>query len=322
MFNENKSVNQTQIHKYIQIRLKIIILYILLFILLMNSDPTVVTAFYNIRKMENDPEYTLRRNIDEYLDFAKLIKQPLIIFIDDECDVEFICDFIKVNRSNKTYIYKLSFKGTYFYPYLERITELRESYIIENRNYHHESPYYIILNNNKFDFMEKAIELNIFNSSHFVWIDFGINHVAQNCEEFDNWVYKIPDKIKQMCLNPYLEGDGTSDKQFFKFIYHHTSGGLFSGNIENMKKYIDFFKKKVDVIYNDDWYQIDEAIMTMVQRENLDLFDLYYGDYQGIISNYLRPIHNIDLIERGLEKAKIFNSIAYINNISSFLEKN
>ena len=38
----------------------------------MNSDPTVVTAFYNIRKMENDPEYTLRRNIDEYLDFAKL----------------------------------------------------------------------------------------------------------------------------------------------------------------------------------------------------------------------------------------------------------
>ena len=91
---------------------------------------------------------------------------------------------------------------------------------------------------------------------------------------------------------------------------------------ETGEKYIDFFKKKVDVIYNDDWYQIDEAIMTMVQRENLDLFDLYYGDYQGIISNYLRPIHNIDLIERGLEKAKIFNSIAYINNISSFLEKN
>jgi hypothetical protein len=42
--------------------------------------------------------------------------------------------------------------------------------------------------------------------------------------------------------------------------------------------------------------------MTIVQRENPDLFDLYYGDYQGIISNYISPIHNIDLILRGAQK--------------------
>jgi hypothetical protein len=42
--------------------------------------------------------------------------------------------------------------------------------------------------------------------------------------------------------------------------------------------------------------------MTMVQRENKDIFDLYFGDYNGIISNYLTPIHNLDVISRSIQK--------------------
>ena len=292
----------------------------------MNKLPTIVTAFYNIRKMENKEVNIKVKEIGYYLDNAKnfilQLPYPLIIFIDNECDVDLIINYIKDNRKHKTYIYLLPFKETYFFSYLERLTELMESFIIHNICPHKDTPQYIILNNNKFDFMEKAIELNVFDSSHFVWLDFGINHVAENCEMIDDWIYKIPDKIRQMCLNPYLEGDGSNYKDFFRHLYHHTSGGLFSGNIENMKRYIELFKKRVDDMYNNDWYQIDEAVMTLIQREHLDLFDFYYGDYQGIISNYLRPFHNIELIERGLVKAKMYCSIAYIENISRFLEKN
>lgn len=42
--------------------------------------------------------------------------------------------------------------------------------------------------------------------------------------------------------------------------------------------------------------------MTIVHRENPEIFDLYYGDYTGIISNYLSPIHNISLILNGSQK--------------------
>ena len=190
--------------------------------------------------------------------------------------------------------------------------------MIHNRNYHHESPYYIVLNNNKFHFLEKAIELNYFQSTHFVWLDFGINHVAKDPEIIHNWIFKIPDKIKQMCLNPYLERDNVRD--FFQYIYHHTSGGLFSGHIENIKKYIQLFKNKVNQIYSENWYQIDEAIMTMIQRENPDLFEFYYGDYDGIISNYLKPYHNIDLIFRGLFKTVNFQNYSFTKNILDCLE--
>ena len=73
----------------------------------------------------------------------------------------------------------------------------------------------------------------------------------------------------------------------FQYIYHHTAGGLFTGSKENLLKYSELFKQKTQQIYNEEWYQIDEAVMTMIQRENPDLFDFFYGDYQGIISNYL-----------------------------------
>jgi hypothetical protein len=85
------------------------------------------------------------------------------------------------------------------------------------------------------------------------------------------------------------------------------AGGLFSGSIENMRKYSELFKKKTQEIYDDNWYQIDEAVMTLVHRDNPELFDLFYGDYHGIISNYLSPIHNMDLILKASQKYLDYN---------------
>jgi hypothetical protein len=172
--------------------------------------------------------------------------------------------------------------------------------------------------------MEKAIEKNPFNSSHFVWCDFGINHVALNYEKIHEWILFVPDKIKQLCINPYIEN--VNDKDMFHNIFHHMAGGLFSGSSENLLKYSNLFKNKVDQIYNEEWYQIDEAIMTMVQKENPDLFDLFYGDYKGIISNYLSPCNDIYLILQAVDKALSYHNhgLAYtiLNYCHSYFTNN
>lgn len=100
------------------------------------------------------------------------------------------------------------------------------------------------MNNNKFDCIDKTIRENPFNSSHLIWMDFGINHVAQNTEYISEWIYKVPDKIKQLCINPFTED--ICFKQHFEFIYHNIAGGLFSGSLENMKKYSELFKNKTE----------------------------------------------------------------------------
>lgn len=269
-----------------------------------NDIPTIVTMFYDIRKKENYKyKSEFNHNINRYFEFAKnfILKLPynLIIFTDEEKCI----DFVKNERTNfkeKTYICNKSFEQTYFYKYIDKLNELQNKFTIFNTQLEHETPHYIILNNNKFDFIANAIDLNPFNSSHFIWMDFGINHVAENTEMINEWICNVPDKIKQLCINPYTEN--LEPKKYFEMIHHNTGGGLFSGSKENLLKYSELFKQKTEEIYNDNWYQIDEAVMSLVQKENPDIFDLFYGDYQGIISNYLSPIHNIDLILNSSQK--------------------
>ena len=276
--------------------------------------PTIITTFYDINN--------IKRGKNVYLELANkfILKLPynLIIFTDDDEVISYINTVrSKYNYSDNTYIYNLPFVDTYFYKYKETIEILQTKYTIINGHLDHETPLYIILNNNKFDFVDRSILLNPFNSTHFIWMDFGINHVARNTEKIHEWILNIPDKIKQLCINPFIElGEY---KHIFQYIYHHTAGGLFSGSANNMQKYSYLFKILIDKIYNEGWYQIDEAIMTIVQRENPELFDLYYGDYQGIISNYLEPINNIDLIMTMINKAYKYNNLNLMFKICKYL---
>ena len=274
--------------------------------------PTIVTMLYDIRSIENT-NIERNRKLNSFIEFSKkfvlTLPLPIIFFIDENKEIyETIYNFRKeLNLLDKTYIFVNNLKNTYFYKHLSRITDLQTQFHILNGVIEHETPLYIILNNNKFDCIDKTIELNPFNSTHLVWLDFGINHVAENTEHIFEWIDKIPDKIKQMCINPYIEN--IEPKTYFEFIYHNMAGGLFSGSIENMRKYSELFKNKNEEIYKDNWYQIDEAVMTMVHRDNPELFELFYGDYKGIVSNYLTPLHNIDLILNGSQKCIDMNKI-------------
>ena len=269
------------------------------------NEPTIVTAFYNIRELEqnNSPN---NRAIHEYLELSKkfILRLPysLVIYIDTTTSSHEIYEFIEKNRlyKYKTRIIREPFEHTYFYKDIHRIRELQQIYTIYNGRLDHETPHYIVLNNNKFWWMEQTIAQNPFSSERFIWMDFGINHVASNTEKIHTWIHNIPEKIRQMCVNPLTESNDYAS--VFKKIYHHYAGGLFSGSTEYMNKYINAFKQTTEKIYNENWYQIDEAIMTIVHNENPEWFDDYYGDYNGIICNYREPELSWHLIFNAIKK--------------------
>jgi len=292
--------------------------------------PTIVTMFYNIRKIEksntnNTNNTNNNKQKPKYIELAQQfilkLHYPIIFFIDDE-DTEVYETIYNARKLDKlfklTNIIKINLKNTYFYKDLTKIKELQLKFCIHNSSSTKDTPLYIILNNNKFFFMEKAIELNPFNSSHFIWMDFGINHVAKNTELIHEWITQIPDKIKQLCINPYIEN--IVPKIYFQNIWHNCAGGLFSGSKENLKKYITLFKQKTEQIYNEEWYHIDEAVMTMVQRENIDIFDFYYGDYEAIISNYLKPLHSWSLINTNIVKCLNMNNTAFLYKMMFYFD--
>jgi len=287
--------------------------WIILFQRFLASRPTLVSMFYNVRRMDGDISDWHRAESTYYQlanEFILQLRMPLVIYM--EPDNTFLASLVMETRNglgleHLTYIHRERFENTFFYQYIPRLEQLRGKYLIYNGNTRHETPRYITLNNNKFHFLARAIKENKFGSDRYIWMDMGINHIAQKPFEILRWMYKIPPLIRQMCINPYLEPDTPRD--LFHNIFHHTAGGLITGSREYLLKYIDLYKAKWAAILDDGWYQIDEAVMSIVQRENRDMFLYYYGDYEGIIANYYEPDLSMNLIMAAVEKTVRYNRL-------------
>lgn len=246
------------------------------------TNVTIVTCFYDIRSMENNSGNV--RNVDTYFEKGKFVLNlpyNLIIFTEEKYREKFIN--LRKDNLNKTLIICQPLDETYFWKYNADIIRLQNTYIISNINKIKDTPLYIILTYNKFDFIEKAIHVNPFDSNRFLWLDFGITHVSTSPELIHNWIYNIPEKVKIMEIAAYGH---VNTKEYFKKVHHNHAAGLFSGSKSYLLNFVGAFKNMICETINDDWYQLDEAIISMVTGKYPSLFELYYGDYKDIICNY------------------------------------
>jgi len=297
--------------------------WITLFKRFLEKRPTLITMFYNIRKMDDDIS-DWHRSENTFYKFASeyILKLPIPLVICMEPDNKELASLVQDIRTplgllDKTEIHFEKFENTYFHTYIPKLEENKKHYKIYNGNPRHETSRYITLNNNKFHFLEQVMKKNTFQSDRFIWMDMGINHVAQKPFHIFKWLFKIPYQIKQLCINPYLELE--APKELFHNIFHHTAGGLITGSSITLLKYIEYYKAKWVEILEDGWYQIDEAVMTIVQRENRDLFIFYYGDYEGIIANYFEPDLSMNLIMEGANKTIRFNRLDELYAMMQYL---
>lgn len=250
--------------------------------------PTLVTAFYDIRGIEGAvrSQDNKLKDLETYIKLGSYVMSlpyPIVLYTHKE-----IADrFEALRPEGLKSLFKMiiiPFEETYFYKDLDRIAQLREEYPIYNLNMVKDTPLYIILNNNKHFFIEKTIEYNPFKTSHFMWIDLGIAHLGTGNSSIKRWITNIPDKIRQLLINPYLED--TPPHEYFKNVHHNVAGGLFSGSGEYLLKYGTLFKETWERVLSEGWYQLDEAIMGIISREHPEIYSHYYGDYDSLLDNY------------------------------------
>lgn len=249
--------------------------------------PTLVTAMFYIRKIEYDDTYQ-ERSIEKYIEWGKsylLLDFPIVIYTDEYLFP--ILSNIFINKKNIKLIQK-NIKEIYYYKYLEKLFELQKKFIIYNKSIKKDTPLYILLTNNKFEFIEDTIKNNYFNSEKFIWMDFGISKFANNFEYINMWIKDLPNKIRQMLITPNI--NDINNKETHRYILHFIGAGIFSGDKEHLQKYSQLFKEKFEEIINNDWWQLEECLMAIIYFNNPNLFYNYYGDYQNHIQNYLVPI--------------------------------
>lgn len=246
---------------------------------------TWVTSFYDLSTIENNDK---RRSKEEYLEYGNFVLQMdinLYIFVAPE-DVQYFLDKRKeFGLSNKTTVIGQDFKQLPYYKY----KNLMEAGWKQHTPVfpHKLTVYYSMLMWCKPEFIGRTIVDNVFNSDHFGWIDFGLTHFT-GTSYVPNLNVGYSNKIKMMQINYFSPKtvDVSKNKRHYQLILDHIAGTLFCGRADYLEKFIMFFNHKVLSALQDGYVPTDEPLYPLIIMEHPELFELYYGDFRYLLTNY------------------------------------
>ena len=200
------------------------------------NKTTFVTALINPNEVRPEP-----KSVEKYFEnFKKLVDTgiSLHVFL-SECYIEKFNELYSQNYN--IYVETIKLEELVAYKELQDI----EYELPKVRCQIKDTKNYIIIQNSKAEFLQKAIDKNIYNNDQFAWIDFGINHIIKNTSTLEKLInIKIqPEGIYIPSLLP------PNNQEDFDNVNWRFTGGIIIGNKKSLmdfyKIYFDNFKKIV-----------------------------------------------------------------------------
>lgn len=152
---------------------------------------------------------------------------------------------------------------------------------------------YMILMNSKIQFIRNAININVWNTYYFAWIDFSIFYIKINSNIINtlsnlNNSNIIPESefiISPSC--PYAKSNGNYiDKPIWRFL-----GGFFIGDINSLKKLSDIYYNNIEVFFDKYKYIVWEVNYLIWLEENGYInIKKYFCTFDSIFGNQLIKI--------------------------------
>lgn len=241
---------------------------------------TIVTAFINGVNSCSE--------IDKYYEWGKHILCSSIykvVFLDDVMYKKVI-DKNEYNKDTTTLI-QFEKKDMYFYK--------EDKYILPNFALNTDNPNkdtidYIFTQCHKTEWVKLAIELNMYNTNQFIWVDFGIRKIF-NCsdEEFTKKMNHLSNAVYSHVrigniwpLN--IEYNVNINKQ----ICWYFAGGVFGGDKNQLVYFAEKMKTKcIEMVEKEKTLIWEVNIWYMIYKKNKLLFEPYACDHNNsIIDNY------------------------------------
>ena len=133
----------------------------------MNYQTTLVTAYYFVSSSSTPKHEYVSRG-----ERTLRIHQPMIIFCEQETKDHILKIRSQFNLQHITYIITLPYQHLLFYHYRNRIEQNREIYW-PTRDPRAPTDVHVICVS-KFDFIQRALLLNPFQTPYMAWIDFSL----------------------------------------------------------------------------------------------------------------------------------------------------
>lgn len=241
---------------------------------------TIVSAFIgdvNSRKDRNTNTYYLLGKILLKTTTSKIIflDENMYSLIQDE-------DYDK----NNTLIIKYNKNDCYLYNYIDNLRKFN----LNTDNDSKDTLEYMFIMCNKTEWIKRAIEIDIFNSDNFIWLDFGIKQVCscsdnEFIQKLNNLKFKKYDKVR---IGNIWNLSLHYNINLLKQISWYFAGGVFGGDKESLLKFADLTKETcIEIInkYNTIMWEVN--IWFIIYNKYTELFSPYLCDHNTtIIDNY------------------------------------
>jgi hypothetical protein len=261
-----------------------------------NNNYTIVTAYFDLTKCPDASKEIKERDGTYYLKYANgclNLNYNMVIFCDPEYESS-IWDKRPKNLHYRTKVIPISFEDMKMTKYRQKIIQNRidHPYHFDNRN----TASYYLLCMARYDALKRIIEENPFNSTHFGWINICIERMgAKNLENLDLALSQYRDKFST-CYIDYIPPHFTLYlKDYYQYGRCSMCSGFFTGNKKHMYEFCNMMEEAFVNTLEKGYGHADEQLFLMVYYKKPELFDLYYGDYQQMITNYTYTHENPEI---------------------------
>lgn len=255
---------------------------------------TVVTAFYDIGRGEWNDYYT--RSTEVYFRRAKrlfTIPDPMVIFVDQKH-----VEFVEENRKGKpTLVIVRKFEDLPLYREKEAIEAIMANQAFIQGVADHargdpqfHKPAYNIINWSKSYFLKTAIDRNEFFTSHFLWVDFGIQEHMLTDDMLGKKLFPegVRDKISMLAFRDRLpELPDLDIRTFYQKHKISLAGTLITGRMDYLLQFFEKFGNEVSRALKHGVLGCDQVLTAQIYLKFPDMFEVYYGNsWNEIVSGY------------------------------------
>jgi hypothetical protein len=252
---------------------------------------TFVTSFFNLSLIEEDRE-KFRKNSFYIENGINLLSQPFnfIVFIDEDSQ-KIVEERMGGKRDNVTFITSV-FQELPVFSILDKNTVT----LPITKNKEKDTYNYMALMISKTHFIEQAILIDIYKTSHYTWIDFGYLYLCfgnELTDEVPGFLTAINNYVEEKrisipgCIPPHVIGDYLNIKaHLMAGPMWWFCGGVFHGCKENLLKFNRLVTEALMVMKEQNVITWEINVWIYIYNKSPELFRWYYSDHNiGMIKH-------------------------------------
>ena len=238
---------------------------------------TIVSGFLSISNGN--------RSIEKYVEVGiKLlnINVPKIIFAD-----ELMYEKIKAYDNEYTKIILYDKSESCLYPYIN--DDCLSKFKVNTDAPSKDTMEYMFVQCNKTEWIKKAIEINCFNTTQFVWVDFGIRHLMTTDDNFNKYVLNLQNNsYTNVRIGSIWNVNNVYNINIYKNVAWYFAGSTFGGHKDALLIFAEKMKTQcLKIITEHQTLMWEVNIWYLIYQENKELFDCYRCNHNdSILDNY------------------------------------